>query len=144
MSWWDDGGDILGDGPADRLTEAWRVILGARKRARQAKPTMAQTLEAFASAMRSSALEPASCGIAVRKGDQEVGVYHGTSAAADLSEPFAAAIAKISQEYQQRFDRTPRPSELVKTMEFVLGYDTKMYLSDANAWPMKHVHLRAA
>jgi len=144
MSWWDDGGDMLGDGPADRLTEAWRVILGARKRARHAKPTMAETLEAFASAMRSSTLESASRGIALHKGKQEVGIFEGASAAADLSEPFAAAIERISQEYQQRFNRPPRPSELVKAMEFVLGYETKTYLSDASAWPMKDVHLRAA
>jgi hypothetical protein len=144
MSWWSNGDDMLGDGPADRLREAWRVILGARKRARQRKPSMAQTLEAFAAAMRSSALESPARGITVRKGTQEAGVFEGASAEADLSEPFAAAIAKISQEYQQRFNRPPRPSELVKAMEFILGYETKTYLSDASAWPMKDVHLRAA
>ena len=143
MSWWNDGDDMVGDGPADRLTEAWRVILGARKRARRRKPTMAQALDAFASAMRSAALESASRGIAVRKGEQEADVLDGSSAAADLTEPFAAAIERISQEYRQRFDRPPRPSELVKALEFVLGYDTKMYVSDAKNWPMNDVQLRA-
>jgi hypothetical protein len=144
MSWWDDGGDMLGDGPADRLTEAWRAILGARKRGRRAKPTMAETLEAFASAMRSAALEPASRGIALHKGDRQVAVFQGASAQPELSAPFAAAIERIEQEYRQRFNRPPRPSELLKAMEFVLGYETQTYLSDASAWPMKDVHLRAA
>jgi hypothetical protein len=144
MSWWNDGDDMVGDGPADRLTEAWRVILGARRRARRRKPTLAQTLEAFAAAMRSAELERPSRGIAVRKGSQEAGVFEGASAEADLSEPFSAAIARISQEYQQRFKRPPRPSELVKAMAFVLGYETGTYLSDASAWPMAEVQLRAA
>ena len=30
MSWWDDGPDVLGDGPADLLRAAWRRILAQR------------------------------------------------------------------------------------------------------------------
>jgi hypothetical protein len=144
VSWWDDDGDMLGDGPADRVTEAWRVILGARKRARQRKPTMAEALEAFASAMRSSKLEPAARGILLQKDGQQAGRFEGASAAPDLAAPFAAAIEQIAQEYRQRFNRPPRPSELVKAMEFVLNYETRTYLSDARAWPMRQVRLRAA
>ena len=143
MSWWDDDGDMLGDGPADRLTEAWRAILGTRERARQPRPTMADALEAFASAMRSVPLAPASRGIALHKGNQQVGIFEGASAGADLSESFAAAIERISQEYQERFNRPARPSEVVKAMEFVLGYETGTFLSDASAWPMRDVHLSA-
>lgn len=144
MSWWDDGEDRLGDGPADRLTEAWRTILGARERLKQPKPTLAEALEAFAAAMQSAGLEQAPRGIALRKGKDVIRVFKGESPARDLSEPFAAAIARIKDEYQQRFNRGPRPSELAKTLEFVIGHDTPTYLSDASAWPMADLRLRAA
>lgn len=143
MSWWDDGDDVLGDGPADRLVQAWRVILGARARAGHAKPALAEALEAFALALRSPSLQSPSRGIALLRGDAEIGRFEGASAAADLDDAFATAITHISQEYRQRFDRAPHPSELIKTLEFVIGYDTETYLSDASVWVMRDLRLRA-
>ena len=143
MSWWDDGDDVLGDGPADRLTAAWRVVLGARARRKHAKPTLAEALEAFAFALRSADLKQVSRGIVLRKGDDEVAIFKGTPDAPDLTKAFSDAFVRIAQEYQQRFDRAPRSSELVKTLEFVIGYETESFLSDASAWPMQDLRLHA-
>jgi hypothetical protein len=144
MSWWDDDNDVLGDGPADRLSEAWRAILGARARTHLAKPTLVETLDAFASALRSVSLESPSHGIALQKGQEELRVFHGATEGSDLTKSFGEAIARIAEEYRQRFDRSPRPSELIKTLEFVIGYQTDIYLSDANVWPMRELRLLAA
>jgi hypothetical protein len=139
MSWWDHGEDIIGDGPADRLHEAWSRALGARSRAGRPRPTLWEALEAFAHAMQTGGVDPRGRGLRLLGGPAGTVTIEGLDGPEDLVREFSVAVTRIRDEYQARFGRAPRPSELAKTLHFVLGYDTEQYVSDAADWPMAKV-----
>jgi hypothetical protein len=143
MSWWDHGEDVIGDGPADRLKEAWSRVLGARSRAGRPRPTLAEALEAFAHAMRTSGLDPRGQGLRLLGGPSGAVTFEGADGPEDLVREFSAAATRIEDEYRARFGRAPRRSELAKTLEFILGFETEQYVSDAAEWPMERVTFAA-
>src|SRR4051794_37040497 len=109
MSWWDHGEDVLGDGPADRLHEAWSRALGARSRAGRPRPTLREALEAFAHAIRTSGLDPRERGLRLLGGPVGEVTIEGADGPADLVREFSVAATQIRHEYQARFGRAPRP-----------------------------------
>lgn len=141
MAWWDDEDDILGDEPADRIKGAWRTLLARRRERGEAAPTLDEGLSVFAAVLRDTALETPFRGLAVIVDSGAPRVFDGDDATHDASGPkalswdearslLAAAIARIVAAYTERFDRPPRPSELVKTLDFVATADPSAYFSD--------------
>jgi hypothetical protein len=132
MSWWDDDDDILGDEPADRIKGVWRTMLARRRDAGQSATSVDAVLESFAAALRAAPLQPAFSGFALLVGDDAPREYRGDSADSkvdpDLRALFAEALPPIVEAYRKRFDRAPRASEMVKTLEFLLAADPGAYL----------------
>jgi hypothetical protein len=69
--------------------------------------------------------------------------FEGVDGPEDLVREFAAAARRIEAEYRARFGRAPGPSELAKTLQFILGFETAQYVSDAAEWPMERVTFTA-
>lgn len=134
MSWWDDEDDILGDEPADRIKGVWRVLLARCRDAGQPAPSVDTMLESFAAALCDAPLQPAFAGFALIVGDAAPRKYRGDPAGSmvepDLRALFSEALSPIVASYRKRFDRAPRPSEMVKTLEFLLAADPRAYLPD--------------
>lgn len=140
MSWWDDDDDILGDEPADRIKGAWRTLLARRRERGEPAPTLDAALSAFAAALRDAALETPFSGLVATVDNGDPRVFDGWRDAGggrdDMREAqalLAAAIARIIEAYAERFDRPPRPSELVKTLDFVVTVDPSAYFADVPA-----------
>jgi hypothetical protein len=143
MSWWDEGNEVLGDGPVDAVKAAWRAVLARRAQAGQPRPTLEQTLDSFCGAMR--ALPGfGTAAIDVLSGRERVQRAGGALPVDDLRAGFATALAAVMQDYQQHQRRTATAMELVKTLDFIIGGDPQLYCSDlpANAW--RQLRLRAA
>lgn len=143
MSWWDDGDDVLGDGPADMLKEAWRGVLTSRAERNQPQPGFEEALNAYASALQATDLRPSFSRIVAWKGAEPMKEFDGRAADAELASAFRPALDLIGQKYLQRFDRPPTPSELVKTLEFILMYRPEDYLRDASTIDWSDVRLRS-
>lgn len=140
MSWWDDDDDILGDEPADRIKGAWRTLLARRRERGEPAPTLDAALSAFATALRDAALETPFRGLVATVDNGDPRAFDGARDAGggrdDMREAqalLAAAIARIIEAYAERFDRPPRPSELVKTLDFVATADPSAYFADVPA-----------
>ena len=145
MSWWDDEDDILGDEPADRIKGVWRVLLARRRDAAQPAPSVDMVLESFAAALRDAPLQPAFVGFTLIVGDDAPREYRGDPAGT-VVEPalralFSEALLPIVEAYRKRFDREPRPSEMVKTLEFLLAADPHAYLPDLDVPDDKSLRL---
>ncbi|QNH14599.1 hypothetical protein [Xanthomonas sp. SI] len=132
MSWWDDEDDILGDEPADRIKASLRTLLARRRDAGQPALSADELLEAFAAALQAARLRPAFTGLALLVGDAPPREYRGSSQAgpADARAAFAEAFPAIVEAYRKRFDRAPRPVEMVKTLDFLAGADPHTYFPD--------------
>lgn len=144
MSWWDDGDDVLGDGPADAITAAWRTLLARRAQDGRPRPSTSEALESFGAALRRTEVAPPFGTIVLWRDRERVGEFAGSGGVDELTEAFAETMQKILQQYQQRFERPPRPSEIIKTLDFILRPSPETYLSDANRGEWKHMRLRAA
>lgn len=149
MSWWDDDDDILGDEPADRIKGAWRTLLARRRERDEPAPTLDAALSAFSAALRDAALEAPFRGLVatVDNGDPHAfdGARDADGGRDDMREAqalLAAAIARIIEAYAERFDRPPRPSELVKTLDFVAAADPSAYFADVPADATLRLELR--
>lgn len=143
MSWWDDSNDVLGDGPADTLKAAWRTLLGRREQDGRPLPTSAEALGSFAAALRAAALQPPFESLTIWRDRDRVTNHDGTGGVNELTQAFAEAIRLMAQDYQERFERPPSPSELIKTLEFILNPHPQDYLSDATKTDWEHLRLRA-
>lgn len=144
MSWWDDGDDVLGDGPADALKGAWRTFLARRNQQKQPPPTQAEALEAFAAALHATPLEPSFHSMVLWRDRERIAEHLGTgNADGELTRLFAEAMGKIVQDYQSRFSRPPRPSEIIKTLDFILRPSPEVYFSDVARDGWHHLRLRA-
>jgi hypothetical protein len=142
MSWWDSGREILGDGPADQITAAFRRVLVPRARELHAPPTVADLLAAFAACMRHAPvapgepalLAPALRRLVLRRAPAPALIFPGTDPApADLLVSFEQALREIARQYQSAFARPPTPMELAKTLAFVVRPDPADLLADADA-----------
>lgn len=139
MGWWGTGNrdDMIGDGPADRLTEALNR-LAASQAHEQAKPTLEELLDGFAAAVRalpeflfgevgytpfkrlSARLEPGSVEISG-------GEY---ARAAGVQRALAEVFTDIVFEYEDsEMERKPRLTELLSTLSFVLGAEAERWVS---------------
>ena len=143
MSWWDDGDEILGDSPADQLREAWRGVLASRAERNQPQPGFAEALDAYASALLASELQPSFSRIVAWDGAEPMRTFDGRTADHALASAFRPALDSIEQKYRERFDRPPTPAELVKTLEFVLSFRPEDYLGDASTIDWSRLRLRS-
>lgn len=139
MSWWGIGNDdVIGDGPANVLTEALVAIGRARKEKGQMEPGLLEILDGFAEVLRkdgATALEdgsanPFQCLVARLESSTEV-ISCGMSGQAEqlMMTVFRRALAVIQRQYQERWERKPRLREVLETMAFILGYSPENYLS---------------
>ncbi len=152
MSWWDDDDDILGDEPADRIKGAWRTLLARRRERGEAPPTLEEGLSTFAAVLRDAALETPFRAVVATIGNGELGQdeprsFDGAGSVQDMGGQearslLAAAVERIVAAYTERFDRPPRPSELVKTLDFVATADPSAYFSDVDEDAMLRLEAR--
>jgi hypothetical protein len=131
MSWWDDGPNVLGDGPADLLKAAWRRILARRAAAAERKPTLDETLRAFARALRAAPLDKGFRQLELHAVAQPPAFFDGNAPApADLVDAFEGALQAVAEDYQRSLQRPPSPNEAVRTLQFVVGANPSVYLTD--------------
>jgi hypothetical protein len=131
MSWWDDGSNVLGDGPADELKAAWRRILSERGNTGIPKPTLSEALYAYASALRSTPLQSPLKQLELHCDGQPTQIFTGLDdAPKDLIILFAEALKVIVQDYELSLQRPPSPNETAKTFEFIVSADPDIYISE--------------
>lgn len=143
MSWWDEGSDVLGDGPADAIKAGWRAVLARRRQAGAQRPTLDETLQSFCGAMRAQPGLGATV-IDLLSGAERVRRFAGDAPVDDLRAGFAAALDAVMQDYQGHLKRTATAMELVKTLDFIIGGDPQLYCSDLQAEAWRQLRLRAA
>ena len=131
MSWWDDGDDVLGDSPADKLKAAWRTLLARRSERGLGPPTTDEALASFAAALRAAPLDPPFTRMVLWRGRERVRDFDGATGNPELAQVFIAAMGPIVEDYRRQAERPPRPSELVKTLDFILAPRPASYLADA-------------
>lgn len=143
MSWWDDGDDILGDGPADKLKGVWRTVLARRREHGRGAPSTAEALDSFSTALRRADLDGTFSTLSMWRGAERVRDFTGTGELKELTELLVPAFAAIGQDYSNQAGRPPRASELVKTLVFILEPRPSTYLSDADETDWRTLWLRA-
>lgn len=132
MSWWDDGPDVLGDAPADKLTAAWRRVLLPRDEAGLGSPTLHEVLTAYAASLRAApGLAPFGRLVLQRGSGPALGFTGDEPAPPDLQATFDRAIQEITRDYRNAFDRVPSPMELAKMLDFVVRPVPAEFFSDA-------------
>jgi hypothetical protein len=132
MSWWDDGPDVLGDGPANQITAAWRRVLLPRDAAGLGSPTLHEALAAYAASLRAAAgLAPFGRLVLQRSSGPALSYTGHEPAPPDLRATFDRAIQEITRDYRNAFDRVPSPMELVKMLAFVVRPVPAEFFSDA-------------
>ena|SRR6185295_15378991 len=140
MSWWDVGGgsdDVIGDQPADLMADALDTIATERAESNRAKPTLQESLDGFAAALRklSDAREEGEQVANLQlKAELDNGstVSAGQQADEQIVATFANAITEIRARYEERWERQPRLRELLETLAFILRAHAQEYLSDVN------------
>jgi hypothetical protein len=144
MSWWDSGAEVLGDGPADQFTAAWRRVLGGRGSRGQGLPMLDELLAAFAASLAGADLEPPCARLVLQRDGVEPLVFEcRVGGPEDLQEAFAGVLPAIVQDYRSTLGRAPTPNELAKTMQFVVSQSPEDYLADgAGALSWKTSRLR--
>ncbi|MFO0758906.1 MAG: hypothetical protein U0359_20605 [Byssovorax sp.] len=132
MSWWDDGTEILGDGPANQITAAWRRVFLPRGASGLPNPTVREALAAWAASLRSAPVAPAFARLLLQRDGAPELVFTGLDdAPADLRASFDQAMIDITAEYRQAFARPPTPMELTKTLSFVVRPNAADFFLDA-------------
>jgi len=152
MSWWDtgEGDDVIGDQPADQVREALQQIVDARAKRSQDKPVLADLLRAIAIATSSAgtvlADPPADVQQIVAQLKSGQTVSSGSSPdgreTRDLVEPLAVCLRALGTIYQDRWERKPRLSEWLRSLEFVLKYRPEDFLRDGAAHPPQRIETR--
>lgn len=141
MSWWDIGDDVIGDTPADIMARALGEISHAREQRSRANPTLGEVLAGLAAALRE-----AGDGrrysfrqlVATQRSGLSVAAS-GDGAEGQLVSTLRRAVEEIEDEYQQRFGRMPRVSELLYTLLFVVGHDPEQFLSRARGMKIDQI-----
>ena len=139
MSWWDIGDDVIGDAPADIMRHALGEI--ARAKQTQAKPTLQELLNGFAAALRKieAGQRDSFQKVVARQESGPAVAATGESADDQLVSTFEQAFKDIEKEYQQRFERKPRLSELLQTLLFVIGHEPERFLFDAEGLKVNEI-----
>jgi len=149
MGWWATGNndDIIGDGPADIMTDA--LIDVVSRYGRSPVLTLQELLDVLVAALRHNPESIVSDADNVTKiqviaeVEKESGRLSSSASPApdeDLLRLFYDAFEKIADEYQESgFNRKPRISELMATVDFVLGYRAESYKSITDDIPIKKI-----
>jgi hypothetical protein len=66
----------------------------------------------------------------------------GEAPVPDLLEAFSEALPRIVDAYRDAFDRAPRPSELARSLEFVVAADPQTYFGDVADDPQVRIGIR--
>lgn len=151
MGWWATGNndDIIGDGPADIMTDALIDIVARYGKGRSPVLTLQELLDVLVAALRhnpESIVADADNVTQIRviaEVEKESGRLSSSASPApdkDLPRLFYNAFEKIADEYQESgFNRKPRISELMATVDFVLGYRAESYKSITDDVPIKKI-----
>ena len=139
MSWWGIGeDDVIGDGPANALTEALVAIGTARQEQGQSEPAFQEMLDGFAEALQhdgSTALEDGPAHTVQRlvarlgSGMQVVSGETARQSDGRMVAIFRDGIAAIQRQYEERWERKPRLREMLETLGFILGARPDRFLS---------------
>lgn len=140
MGWWKtgQGDDIIGDAPADTISEIFAAIASSFEEEGKPKPTLQQVLDAIILVLREKGsdifesteeisnqtlvaeLEPTSAKVWIR----------GNNIADEkLIKAFEKAFEEIVDQYQDSVNRKPRLAEIFASIKFILGYNPDEYLS---------------
>ncbi len=142
MSWWDDGDDILGDRPADKLTAVWRTLLARRAEQGRGAPSTDEALQSFAAALRRTELDGPFSALSLWRGADKERDFTGEGATKEFVDLLVPALAAIGQNYRRQANRPPRAVELAKTLEFIIAPRPDVYLSDADKFNWQTLRLR--
>lgn len=144
MSWWDtgEGDDVIGDRPADLLTSALAELATEQERATGERPSLPGLLaglgEALSQKGHRTKLTAETQGGPVT-GESAAPRAEGNAMQAHLRE----ALAMINAEYQERWEREARPSEVARLAGFVLGPSPERYLRARDAQGLQLNAVRA-
>lgn len=143
MSWWNIGEDVIGDRPADIFAGALGKGSQAREQGSGSKPTLRETLDAFAAALREADERryPFNELAAIPRFGQPVAA-NGEGADGDLTSVLRRAVEEVEDEYRERFEREPRLSELLHTLSFVVGYKPERFFSGAREMEIDDIEAR--
>ena len=152
MGWWatGNGDDAIGDGPADKMTDALVGIVSSHADRRRPVLTLQELLDAILTALRwnPEAIVAEGDAVALKgvvaeiEGDAaRVRSSRNPAADASLVQSFYAAFEKIAAEYQDAgLNRKPRINELLATLDFVLGSRSESYASITEQIPLKRIY----
>lgn len=139
MSWWDtgNGDDVIGDQPADVVRQTLAELSGD---AADSKPTLKDLLSALAAVTGGSAAaelveDPGPHEIAATTKSGEIVPGSRAGAPRRLIEPLSEGVRHIRDQYQERWERKPRVSELLDAFAFVLRFQPEDYVSDGREHP---------
>jgi hypothetical protein len=148
MSWWDTGHgtDVIGDRPADLADAALKEIARAREQQSLPKPKLDALLRAIGLALSDP---PSPLREVVAEGgdgspDVSSGPLQLDDSVRDIVPPLQQTMSAIAREYQERWERKPRLSELLSTFSFVLGYRPEDFLQDGGEHPVKEIRAVAS
>lgn len=140
MSWWDTGqqDDVIGDRPADLIGGALKDIARTSADKQLPKPTLESLLRALGLALTTGTGEyldahpdlqeiVAEDALGVRVSS---GPLRAEPLVPDLTERLRKALHLNAAAYMERWERKPRLTELLATLEFVLGYRPEDFLVD--------------
>ena len=144
-SWIYHEDDVIGDRPADLAGAALKQIAGDRDRESLPRPKLEVLLRAIGSALKEEASSYVSDPPAALRellADDRAERRQQSRAAElqaedkvddgvrDILPPIRVALGAIAREYEERWKRKPRLSELLETFSFVLGYRPEDFLED--------------
>lgn len=144
MSWWDSGEDVLGDSPADLLTGAWRTLHARRVERGAGLPTTEEALQSFVAAVKAANVsEPPLTRLVMWRGRDRGAEIDGSTPVPEITDAFASVLPAIARDYQRQVSRPPRPSELAKSLVFIVRPSPDSYFSDAPPEGWTGVRLQA-
>lgn len=140
MGWWHTGigDDIIGDGPADSITDALHAIVSQRRQRNLERLTLKQLLEAVAKAISTdsdsflSDVNGRTAGPIVANRGTPFEVRGTKDADVDFTvlHELLHRFSEIAAEYQDtELERKPRLSELLAALGFVLRPSPSDYLA---------------
>lgn len=142
MSWWDIGDDVIGDGPADVISDALGQMVSQYEIKFYRKPSLQDVLENFVLALRDIDVvnRYSFKGIVatMNKSAHTVAAKGNNVDCLDLSR-LSSAFSNIEVQYQERFGRFPKLTELLQTLLFILGNSSEELLSDMHGAEIEQI-----